>query len=140
MRAGAQQPDISSVEAFKQALLRAKSVGTQSSSTVYLKTKLLPQLGIVDAISRKLSEAGPASVAAGEVEMVIAPISEILPILGVDLVGLIPADIQLVQTFAAALVKGTKEPEASRLLIEFLASEKATPAIEKVGMKRPGGR
>ena len=46
----------------------------------------------------------------------------------------------IVQVFAAALVKGAKEPEASKRLIAFLASEKATPAIEKTGMKRPGPR
>ena len=105
-----------------------------------MRTKLLPQLGIADAISRKLSDAGLASVARGDVEMAIAPISEILPVPGVDLVRLIPAEIQFVQTFAAAVVKGTKESEASRLLIAFLASDKATPAIEKIGMKRPGRR
>ena len=42
--------------------------------------------------------------------------------------------------FAGALVKGAKEPEASKRLIAFLASERATPAIEKTGMKRPALR
>ena len=88
----------------------------------------------------KLSNSGPASLANGEVEIVIAPVSEILTVPGVDFVGTIPAEIQLVQVFAAALVKGSKEPEASKRLIAFLASEVATPAIEKTGMKRPAQR
>jgi molybdate transport system substrate-binding protein len=138
VRAGNPKPDISSVDAFKQALLHAKSVGTQSSSTVYVTTKLFPQLGIASAMAGKLSDAGPAGAASGEVELVIAPVSEILPIHGVDFVGTIPEEIQLVQTFAAAVVKGTKEPEASKRLIAFLASDKSTPAIEKTGMKRTG--
>jgi ABC-type molybdate transport system substrate-binding protein len=59
---------------------------------------------------------------------------------GVDFVGTIPADLQFVQVFAAAVVKGAKNPEASKRLIEFLASEKATPTVEKTGMKRPALR
>jgi len=78
----------------------------KSSSTIYMTTKLFPQLGIGGAMTAKLSNAGPASAASGEVEVVIAPVSEILPVPGVDFVGTVPAEIQLVQVFAAALVTG----------------------------------
>jgi molybdate transport system substrate-binding protein len=137
VRAGAPRPDISTVNAFKQTLLRAKSIGLQSTSAVYLKTKVFPQLGIADALANKLSGAGAAEVASGAVEMVVLPVSEILPVRGVDFVGTIPADLQFVQVFAAAVVKDAKSPEASKRLVEFLASEKATPTVEKWGMKRP---
>ena len=140
IRAGAPRPNISTVDAFKQALLHAKSVGIQSTSAIYMKTKLFPQLGIANEMAGKLSSAGAASVASGEVEMVVLPVSEILPIRGVDFVGTIPADIQFVVVFSAALVKGTKEPEASKRLIAFLSAERATAAVEKVGMKRPAPR
>jgi molybdate transport system substrate-binding protein len=140
VRAGAPRPDITTVDAFKQTLLRAKSVGTQSSSTIYMTTKLFPQLGIANAMAGKLSNAGAANVASGEVEMVVLPVSEILSVPGVDFVGTIPAEIQFVPVFAAALVKGGKEPEACKRLIAFLASERVTPAIEKTGMKRPAQR
>jgi molybdate transport system substrate-binding protein len=140
VRAGTPRPDIGTVVAFKQTLLRAKSVGSQSSTTIYMTTRLFPQLGIASAMAGKLSDGGPANVASGEVEMVVAPVSEILPLSGVDFVGTIPAEIQFVQAFAAALVKGTKEPEASKRLIAFLASERATPAIRKTGMNRPALR
>jgi molybdate transport system substrate-binding protein len=137
VRAGTPRPDISTIDAFRQTLLRAKSIGSQSSSTIYMTTKLFPQLGIASAMTGKLSDAGPTGVASGEVEIVIAPVSEILPVPGADFVGTIPAEIQYVQVFAAALVKGAKEPEASKRLIAFLASERATVVIEKTGMKRP---
>ena len=133
VRAGAPRPDISTVNAFKQTLLRAKSIGIQSTSAVYLKTKVFPQLGIAGALADKLSGAGAAEVASGGVEMVVLPVSEILPVQGVDFVGTIPADLQLVQVFAAAVVKDAKNPEASKRLIDFLASEKATPTVEKWG-------
>jgi len=137
VRAGP-RPDISTVNAFKQTLLRAKSIGIQSTSAIYLKTKVFPRLGIDGALADKLSGAGAAEVASGKVEMVVLPVSEILPVPGVDFVSTIPADLQFVQVFAAAVVKGAKSPEASKRLIDFLASEKATPTVEKVGMKRPG--
>ncbi len=138
VRAGTSHPDISTVDAFKQTLLRAKSIGIQSSSAIYLKTKVFPQLGIGSAVAGKLSEAGAANVASGEAEMVVLPVSEILPVPGVDFIGTIPANIQFDQVFAAAVVKGARDPEASKRLIAFLASEKATSAVEKTGMKRAG--
>jgi molybdate transport system substrate-binding protein len=137
VRAGKPRPDISTVNGFKQTLLQAKSIGIQSTSATYLKTKVFPQLGIADALADKLSGAGAAEVASGGVEMVVPPVSEILPVRGVDFVGTIPADLQFVQVFTAAVVKGSKNPEASKRLIEFLASEMATPTVEKWGMKRP---
>jgi molybdate transport system substrate-binding protein len=140
VRAGTSHPDISTVDAFKQTLLRAKSIGIQSSSAIYLRTKVFPQLGISSALAGKLSGAGAANVASGEAEMVVLPVSEILPVSGVDFVGVIPADLQFVQVFAAAVVKGAKDPEAAKRLIAFLASEKAKSAVEKTGMKRAGLR
>jgi molybdate transport system substrate-binding protein len=140
VRAGTPRPDISTVQAFKETLLRAKSIGAQSTSAIYLKTKVFPQLNIAGALADRLSDAGAAEVASGAVEMVVLPVSEILPVRGVDFVGTIPADLQQVQVFSAAVVKGAKNPEASRRLIEFLASETATPAIEKTGMKPPALR
>jgi molybdate transport system substrate-binding protein len=127
VRAGTPRPDISTVDAFKQTLLRAKSIGIQSTSANFLKTKIFPQLGIAGALAGKLSGAGAAQVATGEVEIVVLPVSEILPFHGVDFVGTIPADLQFVQVFSAAVVKGTKNPEASKRLIEFLASERQLP-------------
>jgi molybdate transport system substrate-binding protein len=138
VRAGTPRPDISTVDAFKQTLLRANSIGIQSTSAIYLKTRVFPQLGIAGALADKLSNAAAAEVASGRVEMVVLPVSEILPVPGVDFVGTIPADLQFVQLFAAAVVKGAKNPEASKRLIAFLASEKATPTVEKMGMQRPG--
>jgi molybdate transport system substrate-binding protein len=137
VRAGTPHPDISSVDSFKQALLQAKSIGIQSTSAIYLNTKVFPKLGIASALAGKLSGAGAGNVARGEAEMVILPASEILPVPGVDFVGTIPAEIQVEMVFSAAVVKGAKDPEASRRLINFLASDQATSAVEKTGMKRP---
>jgi molybdate transport system substrate-binding protein len=136
VRAGAPKPDVSTVDAFKQTLLRARSV-TFTSSTVgiYLTTKLFPRLGIADEMARKSTTSGVAAVATGDAEIAIQLVSELLHVPGVDFVGTIPGEIQYVSVFAAAVVAGSKEPEASKQLIAFLASKDATTAIEKSGME-----
>jgi molybdate transport system substrate-binding protein len=90
VRAGTPRPDNSTVNAFKQTLLRAKSIGIKSTSAIFLKTRVFPQLGIAGVLANKLSDAGAAEVASGRVEMVVLPVSEILPVPGVDFVGTIP--------------------------------------------------
>jgi molybdate transport system substrate-binding protein len=135
VRAGSPKPDISTVEAFKQTLLRAKSITFQSVTVIYLRDKLLPQLGITDDVMAKHTEIGPSAVASGAAQLAIAPVSEIFHVPGVKYVGTIPAEIQLIQTFSAAVVSGSKEMAASKRLIAFLASEEANAAIEKNGME-----
>ena len=136
VRAGAPHPDISTVDAFKQTLLRAKSITFPGSTTgIYMTTKLFPQLGIASQISGKITNAGVAAVASGESEIAIQPVSELLHAPGADFIGTIPAEIQYISVFTAAVVKGSKEPEASKRLIAFLASENARAAIKKSGME-----
>ena len=136
VRAGAPKPDISSVEALKQTLLRAKSVAMSSSTSgVYLTTKLFPQLGIADQMAGKSTSSGAAAVGRGEAEIGLQQVSELLPITGVDFVGTIPAEVQYVTVYAAAVVAGSKEIDASKRLIAFLASEGAATAIKKSGME-----
>jgi molybdate transport system substrate-binding protein len=136
VRAGAPKPDISTVESFKQTLIHATSITfTSSTSGVYLTTVLFPRLGIADEMAKKSTTAGVATVAGGAAELAIQPVSELLPVAGVDFVGTLPAEVQKVNVYAAAVVAGSKEPEASRRLIAFLSSAGATAAIKKSGME-----
>lgn len=134
VRTGSPKPDISTVEAFKQTLLHAKSITFQSTTVIYLRDKLLPQLGITDNVMAKHNEIGPSAIASGAAELAVAPVSEILHVPGVEFVGTIPVQIQLVQTFSAAIVSGSKEMAASKKLVAFLASDSAKAAIKKSGM------
>jgi molybdate transport system substrate-binding protein len=141
VRAGAPKPNISTVAAFKQTLLRAKSVTFDSSTTgIYLTTKLFPRLGIADEMAAKSTTSGVATVASGEAEIAVQPVSEILPVRGIDFVGTIPAEVQYVAVFAAAVVAGSKEPEESKRLIAFLASENVRTALKNSGMEPPKPR
>ena len=142
VRAGAAKPDIRFLfETFKQTLLRAKGLAlTSSTSGVYLTKELFPRLGIAAEMEKKTSFAAAAAVARGEAEIGIQQVSELLPVAGVDLVGTLPADVQSVTFYAAAIVAGSKEIENSRKLIAFLASDRAAAAIKKSGMEQPGKR
>jgi molybdate transport system substrate-binding protein len=136
VHAGAPKPDISTVEAFKQTLLRAKGIATTSSTGgVYLSTVLIQKLGIADQVKGKISFAAAASVAKGENEIGIQQVSELLGVQGVDFVGTLPEGVQLVTTYAAAIVEGSKEIEKAKKLIAFLTSNGAAPAITKSGME-----
>ncbi|HEX4051127.1 MAG TPA: substrate-binding domain-containing protein [Steroidobacteraceae bacterium] len=135
VRAGARKPDISTVEAVKQTLLAAKSIAYESSTVPYMEDRLLPGLGIAAEIERKFVDAGPADVATGKAEIIIAPVSEILHAPGTAFVGSLPAEIEETQLFSAAIVSGSKELQASQRLIKYLASADARSAIEASGME-----
>lgn len=140
VRAGAPRPDISTVAALKETLLRAKSIGySASASGVYLSTELFQRLGIADRVLPKSRNAQGERVAAlvarGEVEIGFQQVSELLPEPGVDYVGPLPDEVQRVTVFSAGIVAGARSPGVARALIDFLASERARPAIEKWGLE-----
>jgi molybdate transport system substrate-binding protein len=140
VRAGASKPDIRTIDAFKQTLLRARSVAIDSStSAIYLASKVFPRLGITNQMSGKTLPEGANAVASGSAEIAVLPVSEILPVRGVEFVGLIPAEIQEVNVFAAAVLAGTKQIETSKRLIAFLTSHSTVAAIKQSGME-PLGR
>jgi len=136
VKAGAPKPDIGSVEAFKDTLLRAKSITYPSSTTgIYMATKLFPQLGIADALAPKSSNAGIAAVAKGEAEIAIQPVSELLHVPGTDFVGTLPQAIQYISVFSAARVANSTRDDQARRLIDYLASAKASGAMRDSGME-----
>jgi molybdate transport system substrate-binding protein len=139
VRAGTPKPHVSTVEAFKQLLLKAKTVAVPgSTSGIWLRTDLFPRLGIAEKINVKAKPRGTDAtelVAAGGADLAVMPVSEILHATGVDFVGSLPPEIQFVQVFSAAVVAGSEEIEDSKRLIEFLASACASETIRKSGME-----
>jgi len=137
VRAGRPKPDISTVDAFRQTLLRAKTVAVPGSAASGF-TELLHRLGISNEIEVKIPSRGTESVAMvarGDAQLAIQPVSEILHMPGVELAGTIPTELQHPVVYAAAVVAGSTEAEASGRLIAFLTSEGATAAIKKSGME-----
>jgi molybdate transport system substrate-binding protein len=143
VKTGATKPDISSVEAFKQALLKAKSVGyidpaSGGSSGIYV-SGLLDKLGIADQIKpkAKLKQGGHVSdlVKAGEAEIGIHQISEIVSESGVTLVGPLPKEIQNYTTYSVGLSTAARNAEAANAFIKVLTGPSAPAVLKSKGME-----
>jgi molybdate transport system substrate-binding protein len=140
VRAGASRPDIGSVDAFKRALLQARSIAHSSSASgVYLES-LLKRLGLAAELAPKIRkvEGEPVGqlVARGEVEIGFQQVSELLPVAGIDYVGPLPAEIQEITVFAAGIPVGARNAEAARALVGYLTSPAAAPVIRRCGMEQ----
>ncbi len=141
VRTGAPRPDLSTLDAFKQTLLQAKSIAYSDSTVgIFMTNTLFPRLGIAKEMAAKVTKtprgAGSvALVAKGEVELVLLPVSELLHQPGIDVVGKFPAEAQYISVFSAAVVTGSREVEAANRLIAFLASDKAVTAFRNSGME-----
>lgn len=143
VKAGTPVPDIATVDAFKRAVLAAKSVAfidpkAGGSSGIYVE-KLLERLGIADAVNAKavLVHGGAVAdhVVDGEAELGIHQISEILPVKGAVLVGPLPAEIQNFTTYAAGVGAAAADPAAAAGLVKFLSGPQALPIIKSKGME-----
>jgi molybdate transport system substrate-binding protein len=140
VRAGTSKPDISSADALKRTLLRAKSIAySDSASGVYVSTELFQRLGIADQVKGKsrMIQAEPVGrvVARGEAKIGFQQISELRPIAGIELVGPLPPELQKMTVFSAGIAANAKEPEAAKAFIRFLASPATASAIAKTGME-----
>ncbi len=132
-------PDISTVEAFRETLLKSKSVAhAASASGIYLSTEVFPALGIAAQMKQTArtiySERVGRVVARGEADLGFQQISEILPIEGVKIIGRLPPEFRRPFHFCAGIGAGAGQAEAARRLLRFLASEAAAPVIRETGL------
>ena len=139
VKAGAPKPDISSADALKRALLAAKTVAySDSASGVYVSTEMFQKLGIAEEMKDKARKipATPVGeiVAHGEAEIGFQQISELKPVQGIEIIGPLPDELQKITVFSAGIATVSKEPEAGKALIKFLASSAAREAIVNSGM------
>jgi molybdate transport system substrate-binding protein len=146
VKEGAPKPDIGSVDAFKKALLAAKSVAyidpaAGGSSGIYV-AGLLDKLGVAADVKAKakLIPGGAVAehIARGEAELGIHQISEILPVKGVTLVAPLPADIQNYTVYAAGLGANAKESAAAKMLLDALAGPASAEVLKSRGMQPAG--
>jgi molybdate transport system substrate-binding protein len=142
VKRGAAKPDIATVEAFKRALLDARSITylKEGASTRHLD-KVFAQLGLTDALKAKtiqpMTESVSEMVAAGEVELGIIVIPNILSVPGAELVGPIPPQLQSYIVFTAAVSAQSPNQQAARDLLTLLRSPASIPLIKAKGME-PG--
>jgi len=142
IRAGAAKPDLSTVDAFKKALLAASSVASVPSSAAgaYIAT-VYERLGIAEAMKAKTKvQVAPTAiapaVASGEAELGIF-LANVFNAPGIELAGPFPADLQQELVFPAAIATNVKQPAAAKTLIDFLKTPAAVAAI-KAACMTPG--
>jgi molybdate transport system substrate-binding protein len=135
---GTPKPDISTVAAFKQSLINAKSIAVPgSTSGIYLTNELFPRLGLSNQIFVTVTERGSQAttlLAEKQVAMAVQPTSELVNVTGIDYIGRLPQELQLIQTFSAAIVVGSKESESAKKFIQLLSSKQSVQAIQNSGM------
>ena len=131
VRAGAPKPDISTVDAFKRAILQAGSVTYSDGPSGLYIAGLMERLGLAAAIKSKIKlTTGPVAelLARGEAELGLQQIVAILPVKGADLVGPLPGDLQNIIVYAAGVSTTAQQGAAARDFIGFLA----TPEVERI--------
>lgn len=141
VKKGARRPDLSSGEAVKRALLGAKSIGYSSGpSGVYL-LELIQKWGLAEELKAKSTQTPPGTavgplVARGEAEIGFQQMSELLPFsAGIDIVGPLPPDLQIITTFSGGVHAAAKNAEGARAWLAFIASPQSVAVLRKHGME-----
>ncbi len=141
-RAGAPKPDISTIDAFKRAMLDAKSVAynPEGAGGVHVAS-VFERLRIAEQMKRKTNKSAAKrvlqSVADGEAEFGFALTNQILSFSGLQLVGSLPPGLQRYMLYTAGLAAAAEQTEASNALVKFLTSPAAVAVIKAKGME-PG--
>lgn len=139
VRAGAPRPDISTTAALKNTLLATPSlvISKAGASGIYFE-KLIDQLGIGEAVRAKtlVIPRGLTGerLAAGEVELAIQQLSELMVVPGIDVVGPFPADLLATTDFSAAVFTAAKNPIGAARFIDALRSDVARDGYVRTGM------
>jgi molybdate transport system substrate-binding protein len=146
VKAGAPKPDISTPDALKKTLLDAKSIAYSEPSAggasgVYF-AKLLERMGIAEQMKPKTKYPPPGGFSAnllmtGEAELAVQQKPELLHVAGVEVIGLLPGDLNVVTEFAAAIMTGSKNADAAKSLIKMLQSPEAAAIFRSKGLDTP---
>jgi molybdate transport system substrate-binding protein len=144
VKQGARKPDISTPEAYKQALLKAKSIAYSNpvsggASGVFF-AKSLERMGIADAVKDKTHFPPPSGnsanlVVSGEAELAIQQEPEVISVSGVEIVGPPPGDLNNITTYSVGVTPDSKDPNDAKALIKFLKTPEAATVYKARGLK-----
>jgi molybdate transport system substrate-binding protein len=139
VKTGASRPDISTVEAFKNAMINAKSIGYSQGGSGIIAAKVMEKLGIADQLKAKTKFINglpvAEAVAKGDVEIGLQQINVIIPVEGSDYIGPLPKELQDTVRFSAGVLTVSKQKELARAFLNFIASADAGPLLRRSGME-----
>lgn len=140
VKAGTRHPDISNEDAVKRAVLEAPSIGFSTGPSGTELLRLFERWGIAAQVDDKLVQATPgvpvgSLVAQGHATMGIQQLSELLHVPGIDVLGPLPAPIQITTIFSGAVCAAAAQPRAARELLAFMASSEMADAKRRHGME-----
>ena len=139
VRAGAPKPDIGTADALKDALIAAKSVAYSQDASGRHFVSAISRLKLANTLGPKsiIVPGVGATLAAGEAEIGVQQVAELLPVPGIDIVGPLPGDLQKIIVYVAGVPANTSVPEAVKALVTFLTSEAAATVLKQKGMDPP---
>jgi molybdate transport system substrate-binding protein len=137
-------PDISTVEAFKATLLAAKSIvmvdPATGTSGKHL-AEVFQRLGVADAIKARTTYLAGGyvvePVGRGEIELGLHQITEILPVKGIKLLGPLPAELQKVTIYQAAITARPKNMESAKAFLVHLQAPAVRAVFANKGFMNP---
>lgn len=140
VRAGSPRPDIDSEDAVRRAVQQATSIGYSTGPSGVALTKLFERWGIASEIQPRIVQAPPGVpvgelVARGEIALGFQQLSELMHLDGIEVVGRLPAAIQITTTFSAGLCAASAQGEQVRRLLDFMGSSAAAEAKRRHGME-----
>lgn len=146
VRKGTPKPDISSPEAFRQAMLDAQSIVISDPARGGVATphilKVFERLGIAEEMKRKTvhtkitGAAGIAqAIAESDVNIGLNQLQEFTPVAAMEIVGPLPGDLGLTTLFSAVVMGGAKNVDAAKALVNFLRTPEAAVVIKAQGLE-----
>jgi molybdate transport system substrate-binding protein len=141
VKAGAPKLDLGTVDAFKRAMLNATSIGYSTAGSGLMMAKIMQDLGLTEPLKArtKFLDGFPAAeaVARGEVEIALQQVNVILPVAGAELGGVLPAELQQYNAFAAGVLAVSKEKEVATAMVKFMGAPENAALVRKSGMEPP---
>jgi molybdate transport system substrate-binding protein len=142
VKAGAPHPDLATGEAVRQAVLAARKVGYSTGPSGVHLVRLFERWGIAETIAARIVQAPPGVpvgtlVGRGEVELGFQQLSELVGLPGIDIVGPLPPDVQVITVFSAARCRASTRPDDVAAFFAFLARPEADAARRRHGLEPP---
>jgi molybdate transport system substrate-binding protein len=139
VRAGAQRPAMSDAAAVRAAMLAARTIGISTGPSGAHVAKLVRDWGLEQELSKRIVQAQPGLpvatlLARGEADLGFQQLSELLDAPGIEIVGILPQEIQPMTVFAAGICRAAANAAQARAFVEYLASDRAADAKRRHGM------